>query len=38
MVDEIRLLVPRELRTLFPGGELIREQAFGMTKSLIMVG
>lgn len=33
-----RLLDHREMRSLFPGGELIRERFLGLTKSLVVVG
>ncbi len=33
-----RLLDRREMLSLFPGGELIRERFLGLTKSLVMVG
>lgn len=35
--EEINLLSARDLRRLFPDGELRRERLFGMTKSLMMV-
>jgi SAM-dependent methyltransferase len=37
MVDEIRLLAANDLRTLFPGCEILRERLIGLTKSLIVV-
>jgi len=36
--DEIRLLRAREMRALFPKATLVRERAFGLSKSLIAVG
>ncbi len=33
-LNEIRLLDEREMKSLFPGCEVFREQAFGMTKSI----
>jgi hypothetical protein len=36
--DEIRLLRAREMRVLFPKATLVRERAFGLSKSLIAVG
>lgn len=37
-LDDIRLLTPREMRTLFPGSRIRRERVLGLTKSLIAVG
>jgi hypothetical protein len=34
---EIRLLRPSQLRRRFPDGELVRERALGLTKSLIVM-
>ena len=36
--DETRLLSARELRSLFPDGELVRERIGPLTKSLVVVG
>jgi hypothetical protein len=36
IVDEIKLLGPKELTSLFPGATLIRERFAGLTKSLIV--
>jgi len=37
-LNEVRLLGAGELRALFPGGRLIRERFWGITKSLIAAG
>jgi len=36
-LNEVRLLDARELRALFPGAALLRERAFGITKSLVVM-
>lgn len=33
----VRYLTPQELQTLFPGAQLVRERAFGLTKSFYLV-
>jgi hypothetical protein len=35
LVDEVRLLTQRELRTLFPGATLHAERMFGLVKSWV---
>jgi hypothetical protein len=35
-LDDIRLLTAAELRSLFPGAEILRERVLGATKSLIV--
>ena len=37
LVEEIRLMRPREVRSIFPDARLVRERVFGVTKSLIAV-
>jgi hypothetical protein len=36
-VRSIRLVTPREMRRLFPDGQLYRERMLGMTKSLVAI-
>lgn len=38
LVEEIRLLTGTEMRELFPGARILREQFLGMTKSWIAIG
>jgi hypothetical protein len=35
-VNEVRLLTPKDMRSLFPDGKLYREKFFGLTKSITM--
>jgi hypothetical protein len=37
-VNEIRLIAPKEFRSLFPGAEIINERWIGMPKSLVARG
>ena len=36
--EDVRLLGPRELRSLFPDGVLVRERLGPLTKSLVIAG
>ena len=37
IVDEVRLVNAKELMALFPDARLLREKAFGLTKSYVVV-